>query len=369
MTNAPTTVTETLTPTTLTQDEVNPVTTNITVNPLIGTPLQIFGPMAETEVEEFAAAFNPPLDLGSILIALKDPDAGPTIMAMLDNFLYAELDAIMDKPQSSWTADETTFVNGFLGYINAQRAAAANKAMADYEAWAKATVAAEDAKIKADTGEVQEMEIAALSANPPVPPADFLNEISYGMVMTDSQAQTLLAQMGAIGDLESVMNGTASATYMAYLTGQTFSVLGKGWTTFSDKSGNEVEVPEKVEQAFDKNGNINRAVYNKLTPEQRKLIRDERDAKNAKSGSDTEAENVGTDATKVGGEATDAGKEASEITKDITTTFDTIETIGRVASVTGIVGEAARRRHANGQHRGGVCAAGGLQRCLFRRRQ
>ena len=167
----------TLNPTTLTPEEVNPVTTTITVNPLIGTPLQIFGPLAETEVEDFAASFDPPLDLGSILIALKDPDAGPTIMVMIENFMYVELDAIMDKPQSSWTADETAFVNGFLNYINAQRAAAANKALADYEAWAKATVAEEDAKIKQDTGQTQLMEIAALSANPPVPPETFLDEV------------------------------------------------------------------------------------------------------------------------------------------------------------------------------------------------
>jgi hypothetical protein len=342
-TNPTLTTPATLDPTTLTPDEINPVGPAITVNPLIGTPLQIFGPLAETILDQFAAAFNPPLDLGSILIALKDPAAGPTIMVMIENFMYAELDNIMDKPQSSWTTDETAFVNGFLNYINAQRAAAANKAMVDYEAWAKATVAAEDAKIKQDAGQVQLMEIAALSANPPVPPNDFLYEASDGMIVSASQAQTMLAETGAIGDLESVMNGTASAAYMTYLTGQTFSVLGKGWTTFNGSVKDEAVVPEQIKNAFDKNGSINRAVYNKLTPEQRAQIRQLRDAK--ESGGDVETstnvENTGSEAGKGASTTTSEVKTGTTVLKDIDTTFDVVETVGRIASVAGVVGEAA----------------------------
>ena len=153
--------------------------------------------MAETVLDQFAASFDPPSDEATILLALKDPDIAPTIMMLLDNFMMIELDAIMDKPQSTWTADETAFVNGFLDYINQQRAAAAEKAEADYEAWAQATVAAEDAKIKEDTGQAQLMEFAALSANPPVPPTDFLTEASAGMVLTDSESDMVLAQMSA----------------------------------------------------------------------------------------------------------------------------------------------------------------------------
>ena len=88
-------------------------------------------------LERLAASSNPPVDEGTILVALRSPEIAPTIMMLLDNLMMVELDAIMKKPQSSWTADETAFVNGFLDYINAQRAAAANKAMADYEAGRK----------------------------------------------------------------------------------------------------------------------------------------------------------------------------------------------------------------------------------------
>ena len=121
-----------------------------------------------------AAASDPPADEGTILVALKSPAIAPTVMMLLDNYMMVELNTILNKDQKTWTADEKTFVQGMLDYINAQRTAAAKKAEADYEAWAKATVAAEDAKIKLDKGQVQLMEMAALSANPPVPPTDFL---------------------------------------------------------------------------------------------------------------------------------------------------------------------------------------------------
>ena len=326
------------------------MTETITVNPLIGTPLQIFGPLAETELEEFASSFNPPLDLGSILIALKDPGAGPMIMVMIENFMYVELDAILNKDQKTWTADETAFVNGFLDYINAQRAAAANKAMADYEAWAKATVAAEDAKIKQDTGQTQLMEIAALSANPPVPPGDFLDEASDGMVVSSSQAELMLAQMGATGTLVSVMNGTATATEMAYLSGQTFSVLGKGWTTFNGSLEQELgQVPVKLEDVLTKNGNINNAIYRKLPANVRQELLREFNVKGGfknpdSTGTETETStstSTGSDAGKGASTATNTAKETETVLKDTTTAFDVVETVGRIASVAGVVGEAA----------------------------
>src|SRR6185437_7560742 len=81
----------------------------------------------------------------------------------------------------------------------------------------------------ADTGEVQLMEIAALSANPPVPPDDFLAEVSMGMALTDSQSDMVISQIAASEGASEALNGTASAGYMAYLTGDAFQMVGKGF--------------------------------------------------------------------------------------------------------------------------------------------
>ncbi len=340
--------TQTLTPTTLTQEEVNPVTTAITVNPLIGTPLQLFGPLAATVLDQFAAAFDPPADEGTILVALKSPEIAPTIMALLDNYMMIELDTILDKDPKTWTADETAFVNGFLSYINAQRAAAAEKAEADYEAWAKATVAAEDAKIKQDTGEVQLMEMAALSANPPVPPGDFLAEASAGMVLTDSQSDLVIAQIGASADAADVLNGTASAAYLAYLAGDAFQMGGKGLqiVTVIKTIGNatkEIKVGGGITS------------YKAMTPEQRAEWRAKyRNNTSPKSGGETSSE-TSSETTKGTNTATETGKvtttstETTTDTTKVTTTTsrtllaaaDTLEAIGRVVAVAGIAGEAA----------------------------
>ena len=130
---------------------------------------------------------------------------------------------------------------------------------------------------------------------------------------------------------------------MTYLTGQTFSVLGKGWTTFNSSVKDEAVVPEQIKNAFNENGTINRAVYNKLTPEQRAQIRQLRDAK--ESGGDVETstnvENTGSEAGKGASTTTSEVKTGTTVVKDIDTTFDVVETVGRIASVAGVVGEAA----------------------------
>lgn len=338
-TNPTLTTPATLNPTTLTQEEVNPVTPAITVNPTIGTPLQIFGPMGETVLEQFAAAFDPPADEGTLLIALKSPAISPTIMMLLDNYLMVELDTIMNKPQSSWTADETAFVNGFLSYINAQRAAAAEKAEADYEAWAKATVAEEDAKIKQDTGEVQLMEMAALSANPPVPPGEFLEEVSTGLALTASQSD-LVQQQAAAGEAASeALNGTATAGYLAYLAGNSFQIGGKGLQIMTVVS--KITTAETVGTVTAKPGTM--AAYKAMSQEERAAWKlNNPDAykeliTNTEKGATTASKTVTTTTETTA----DTAKTVSKTTTTVLEAADTLEAVGRIASVAGIVGEAA----------------------------
>jgi filamentous hemagglutinin family protein len=331
----PTTVTTTGTPTTLTPSEINPTGPAITVNPLIGTPLQIFGPLAETLVDQMAAAFDPPEDEATILLALKSPAIAPTIMMLLDNYLMVELDAIMNKPQSQWTADETAFVNGFLSYINAQRAAAAEKAEADYEAWAQATVAAEDAKIKQDTGEVQVMEMAALSANPPVPPDEFLAEVSTGLALTTSQSDSVVAQAAASEAASEALNGTASAGYLAYLAGDSFQIGGKGMQimtvvttiTNAETAGTGTAEPGTM------------AAYKAMSREERAAWRlNDPDAYNELMSNVSKGAKTVTTTTET---TADTAKSVTKTTTTVLDAADTLEAVGRIASVAGIVGEAA----------------------------
>jgi hypothetical protein len=339
-------ITETLTPTTLTT--VNAPVDDITVNPLIGTPLAIFGPLAETMVDELAATNDPPLDEAAILLALRSPDIAPTIMMLLDNLMIIELDTILNKPQSSWTADETAFVNGFLGYINAQRAAAAAKAEADYEAWAKATVAAEDAKISQDQGQTQLMEMAALSANPPVPPNDFLAEASAGMVLTDSQSDTVLSQMAAQAAAADALDGTATATDMTYLVGAGFQLGGKSFQTVAN-----VKVIYESENKATMNLPDNLKNWKEMSPKDRQAIAAENRANKSSSSGENSGETSSetskttettTETSKVTETTTETTestvKETMQVTTKVLEAADTLEAIGRVVSAAGIVGEA-----------------------------
>lgn len=330
----PTTTTTTGTPTTtFTEQELNPTGPNITVKVTTGTPLEIFGPLGETLLDQFAASFDPPANDATILLALKSPEIAPTIMMLLDNFMIIELDAILKKDQNTWTADETTFVNGFLAYINAQRAAAANKAMSDYEAWAKATVAEEDAKIKKDKGQEQLMEMAALSANPPIPPSDFLAEAGLGMVLTGPQSDLVLAQMSAGEEVSEYLNGTASAGYLAYIGGTAFELGGKGLkiaTTITEMN------PEEESSGLQGTW----AAYRKMTQEQRKQWKLDNPDEWSKLSKSQKTVSGGTET------ATETTETTTEVTKTTQTTTkvleaaDTLELVGRVASVAGIVAEA-----------------------------
>jgi len=339
-TTTPTTTITTGTPTTLTKEEIDPTGPAITVNPLIGTPLQLFGPLAETILDQVAAANDPPLDDATIILALNSPEIAPTIMSLINNELITELDAILNKDQKTWTADETTFVNGFLDYINGQRKAAADKAMADYEAWAKATVAEEDAKIKQDTGQTQLMEMAALSANPPVPPDDFLKEVSMGMVLTDAQSDLVMSQIAATEAASEVLNGTESAGYLAYLTGTSFQMGGKGFQTVTmvkNITGKETAVTTASDikgtyNAFKNMSTEERAVWKAANPEEYAKITAY--ARNAVNGTKTATETV-TETT------SDATKAATKTVTTVLKAADTLEVIGRIASAAGIVGEAA----------------------------
>ncbi len=181
-----------------------------------GPGLGGFGPVAGTVIDMFLASMtnsNPPVTRAQVIAALNDPKTSTAMMGLLVPFLMTELDNILNTSLSSWTDAQTIFVKQMIAYVQAQRQAAAQKAQADYEAWAKAQVAAEERKINALTGPAKIYEIAILSGDPPVPPADFLKEVQAGMVVNLNQTAQMAgmnAQMGALGDFLKIDQGVST---------------------------------------------------------------------------------------------------------------------------------------------------------------
>jgi hypothetical protein len=305
-----TTTTETFTPTTLTKEEVAPVTTTITVNPFIGTPYAIFGPLMETIVQEITAASGGKTE-DQVLAFLLTNQNDPAVIALLTDYLYTELDNILFVPQSQWTADQTTFVNGVMSYINAQRAAAADKAMIDYEAWAKAAVAKENAEIEAvPDGPAKMIEIQIMSGNPPMPPDTFLVEAKSGMDMSDAQAGIVLQAATDGSDLNTTMNAIDTVAQSAGLISYGANFVGVDAKSFSGKLAQKIFPYLKKSQYLD----------------------EKRGAKNS-PGDETETETETT--------VKNATNETKEVEEGTTVAETTLETASKVVAVAGLVGELA----------------------------
>ena len=301
--------TQTLTPATLTTEDTNPVMQTITVDVLVGTPLQGFGPLADDLLKDLAASSTTPDTAESqLVIALRNPQSSPQIMLLLSGLMYAQLDSILNKDQSTWTADEKTFVHAFMDYVNQQRAAAATKAMADYEAWAKATVAEENKKVAGMSGIAQMTEMSILSTMPPLPPTELLSEVSYGMTLSDAQANAMLAQLTAAHDLQTGIKNTEAGLYSIDTAGYLAQVTG-----FNVNSSQVAKIfGTKLTKIF--------------IPGVTKTVSIE-NARDAKGGGGVEI--------KTGGGGGGGGKSAAEAAGDI------LEAAGKVASVLSVFTEVA----------------------------
>ena len=182
------------------------------------------------------------------------------------------------------------------------------------------------------------MEIAALSANPPVPPGEFLAEVSAGMALSDSQSDMVMSQIAASEGASEALNGTASAGYMAYLAGDAFQMAGKGFqivTMVKTVTDGESSTSSGIKGTL--------ASYKAMNSEQRaawKLANPEEYAK--LSSATTKGVSASKNVTETVTETTsDTVKTVTKTTTQILKAADTLEVIGRIASAAGIVGEAA----------------------------
>ncbi|HWD57327.1 MAG TPA: MBG domain-containing protein [Stellaceae bacterium] len=137
----------------------------------------------QSVIDQFLAATGD--SLAAVQLALKNPGTAAAMLGDLTPFLYADLQSILNIDQSQWTAQQTAFVQAFQNYIQAQKEAAANQAMADYQSWKEQQTAIYNAKVSAVSGIAQMDEMAILSSDPPIPPPDFLNEAQSGMNLTN----------------------------------------------------------------------------------------------------------------------------------------------------------------------------------------
>lgn len=160
-------------------------------------------------VATMADATDPPVTVQSVRAALVDRDEAPVMLGTLLPFLYANLANILAAPESEWTPAQAGFVQAMQTYIETQRKAAAQQAMADYEAWALESNAKTRAQLDSmPDGAAKVIYMQILSTNPPIPPLTLLQTSELGLSMTAGQMGTYAAMAVQSGKVIDVLSAT-----------------------------------------------------------------------------------------------------------------------------------------------------------------
>ena len=231
-------------PTTLSATPVTP--TNQTPLVVCGTgclslgngPQQAeFDSIIKNFVTEMAGITTPPVTSASIYQALADPTSSTQMMGTLLPFIYTDLSNILNLPQSQWTAQQTSFVQAVQNYIQTQRQAAAQQAMADYQAWVATQQEAAATVINAQSGQEAVIMASVLATNPPIPPQSLLQEVGLGMSMSAGQLGTYAAltvqanqALSDVSDLQAGASVTGFIPGAVAETGRLVGAVGAGLT-------------------------------------------------------------------------------------------------------------------------------------------
>lgn len=70
-----------------------------------------------------------------MLNRLTSPETRMKTLGQILPFVMFELESILARPESTWSAPERAFINEFIGFVTELRKEAASKAMQDYRAW------------------------------------------------------------------------------------------------------------------------------------------------------------------------------------------------------------------------------------------
>lgn len=136
-----------------------------------------------------SAGANPPVTLGALEAELAGSDATSlTMKASLMPFVYSQLSAILQEPQSQWTASQAAFVAGMQNFISQQQQQAAIQAENAYAAWQQQQQEIEEQKLAGLSGPAYAEMASILSANPPVPPPSFIQIAQGGTALTPQQS-------------------------------------------------------------------------------------------------------------------------------------------------------------------------------------
>jgi filamentous hemagglutinin family protein len=168
------------------------------------------------------AGKTPPVTSDSIRAALADPKQNATVMGALLPYMYTDLSNILATPQSQWTAQQAAFVVAFQNYIQVQREAAAQQAVADYQAWATDQQAKITAQLSTMGAAAQVEYMSVLSTNPPVPPDTLLQTVDVGLSMNGKQIaayQGIIDAAGAVGDAVQNNQDASASPDLGYIPG------------------------------------------------------------------------------------------------------------------------------------------------------
>jgi len=131
--------------------------------------------------------------LEKLRLVQSNTDEGYEALGELVPFLVAELSAILDRDEETWTPAERAFVEEFIGFVNMQRIEAANAAYREYEEWK-----AEDLRRRTGVGQGV-AHLGMLTYYGSKPPDHFLLQAQSGLYVPPSQQ----------GNFEKVIGGAA----------------------------------------------------------------------------------------------------------------------------------------------------------------
>ena len=204
---------------TLTNTNYTPTNQTVTINiPTVTPTFDYMGLGSGAQAEETIivqnyvnamAGTDPPVTLAGVEAELSMGGANAvTLQGDLLPFVYAQLETILDTNQSDWTPAEAAFVTGMENFISQQQQQAAIQAENQYAAWQQQEQAQEEAQLSGLSGPAYVEEAAILSANPPVPPEDFLEIVQGGSALTGQQS---LLRLGIEGVAATVGSQASTA--------------------------------------------------------------------------------------------------------------------------------------------------------------
>lgn len=315
---------------------------------ICGVSCQIFKGAARDEfndvLDDVASLFSgggAKMTAADIKLALADPASSIATMSSLMPYLYARLEEILTRPEP-WSTSEAAYVESIRAYIEAQRKANADYALAEYQKWALAQYEIKRAVMDTvDEGGIGNTAAGVIQAGihgnePPIPPQALLDQFKVGLVLDNGSFATyagLAIDLGRQVEMEdgSTAGGAASKASSATLAVAEALLKGPGFA------------PGKAMQTVKEMGGIAEKIVDVITPfargAKRKLLVQ---ANLAGSGvkAVSETTDVTTDVAKVAGKNVDEVLDGAQAAGKLAKTVKSVKAIPVLGLVLGILADA-----------------------------